>query len=1696
MAVICCATPSELYLEETRSTLQFASRAKLVKTNAQVNEVMDDRSMIRRLQQELAEARRLVDSKGVVTAPSDQVRMLEEKAENAGSDARAAEERLRRLQASILNGGVLFADRKEQDSPVGLNNRKRRYSLGNISPTSLAPVESLDAPNTLPRRKKVHKSHLNTSCTTSQLDLVRDALHARTKLSQSLKEQLNEMSRAIKSKDSEMVALSCSNDILRSERDSTKGEAVELAEKLATLSAKMEATVALYEKEVTSKSKELEGALARLDDELGDRKDLEEALDSLQEEKALKQKSHNLELENMCREHKEEKARILDRLAVEKQEEFDLLQQQHDSEMKSQQELANIITEENSNIKDQYACLTEERDALLQTAEEQSSEIQSFQDELCEARKVQTKLTDQLQQTQKEITTLTADLEENKSVLDLSNQHMKSLKTEIDAKDQTLTSTVEQRDELLETVDRLKGQCSEKVECYEILQSEFGELKKTSSDLSTELATAVTELAAERASHGATAENLERVKNELLATREKLDQKVFELDSETNSFVEQQTQLQRACKDEIEKNEELKKTCIAWETKATELSSNINVLHQERDSIEAELTTTSAALEKAQEEVTRKKTTLESLQRDASDINSTKETLEEELKNRLDELTALKSALQSEKDHLKESKVSYDNLARELQDIKSEKLALNEEVNKKIKVISVLQEAVQTNNEEIEALRVQASASDDDLESLRTELTHEIEKSANLRDKLNSASSEIQSLTDENENLGKKMLQVTSDLNHSQVKSTGLAVVVQNTQKSWETSLSRLDQAKSENRDLHERLKKAADVETSLTENLRAAHSRVSELHRTVESKTLQTVGLAITLQRVQSQLEDKCLYLKESSEKLKMTTERESADSHSIAIELDESRAITESLRLELADVQQKLPLLVEEKNSLEQNLYTERKKHEEISAEFEALKARLSSTESSYSDRVKELESEIDLREAQKLEVETKVANLQKDLQRESSRCEELGGELTLNKAEMSSSEKAYVDRVQQLESQIKLQYQAQDDLKQTALASEVQLKSDNEKLSSEKNELSRRLVEMAEAVTTLEANFDANCRLVETLQQEINKLEPKPSRSLLFLFSGQSISRDVASKQERARAMLKSVGIVPTEVDGAQECNRAERSSLFEISGLGPRYPQLFLVDDSSTEFWGDWERLESMNENGILKDDLRSKMGWKSALEFQKDAELAAEKVLKLEALLQQSETESKERGDELLKLHDMLEESEKRVSQAKLELNNLEDELESKENMLSQSAASRDDECMRLREELGRMTKTVETLERESREVRESVSASLQAENHELKSLLLSSNQSMEESRATIATLQAKLRQNEETLLRVKNTLEDERRQRSGTSSSDKDVESLELENTQLKRQIDDYLGSRATFEEEQKRIRGDEQRLLIREAEEEMEKLRVENINLRKSSAKTEVEAYTARANSDELRDELKEKMQEVIQIESKLAAYENENARLKRSARRHESEIDSEKTKLAQELETTKSDLAQAKSMITKLHDVEKEKSALVQELQSVMATMSRLDVPSLEKEKRDLTSELSRLKAELMRKESAENSSFDSVKSLQRQLAEYKIEMDAKDERIRKLSAVKLTKDQVAALKKLKVCHAQSLRGVILTLELGGQHRIQKAVGREPRGSQTAPPTTFCSPRRSIRNSKTSLRYGGAREQAQKIRYSLPTP
>lgn len=51
--MICCISPFAEHLAETTSTLEFASRAKLVRTHAVVNAVLDDAVEVRRLRREL-----------------------------------------------------------------------------------------------------------------------------------------------------------------------------------------------------------------------------------------------------------------------------------------------------------------------------------------------------------------------------------------------------------------------------------------------------------------------------------------------------------------------------------------------------------------------------------------------------------------------------------------------------------------------------------------------------------------------------------------------------------------------------------------------------------------------------------------------------------------------------------------------------------------------------------------------------------------------------------------------------------------------------------------------------------------------------------------------------------------------------------------------------------------------------------------------------------------------------------------------------------------------------------------------------------------------------------------------------------------------------------------------------------------------------------------------------------------------------------------------------------------------------------------------------------------------------------------------------------------------------------------------------------------------------------------------------------
>ncbi|CAH0480292.1 unnamed protein product [Peronospora belbahrii] len=76
---VCCASPAPTYIEDTRSTLKFASRAKRIKVNASVNEVVDQRA---RALMELARENQLLRQQleALASASRDEMDAMEEHA--------------------------------------------------------------------------------------------------------------------------------------------------------------------------------------------------------------------------------------------------------------------------------------------------------------------------------------------------------------------------------------------------------------------------------------------------------------------------------------------------------------------------------------------------------------------------------------------------------------------------------------------------------------------------------------------------------------------------------------------------------------------------------------------------------------------------------------------------------------------------------------------------------------------------------------------------------------------------------------------------------------------------------------------------------------------------------------------------------------------------------------------------------------------------------------------------------------------------------------------------------------------------------------------------------------------------------------------------------------------------------------------------------------------------------------------------------------------------------------------------------------------------------------------------------------------------------------------------------------------------------------------------------------------------------
>ncbi len=353
MAVICCATPSELYLEETRSTLQFASRAKLVKTRAQVNEVMDDRSLIKKLQRELKEAR----NGGPGKEAMEQMKALEEKAASAEDANRKAVEDLKRMKDLILKGGVLpgsicvgrsevtFSSHHDDGSVEdGAENSssskcttgkvKRRYSdsiiidTENIDPLqqlgrATSPLRSIvtTKPHALtetkPKQSKL-SSHSMPFHVTNEVNigLLREALAAKSAQATSLKAKLTEVEQVIHSTSVQLEHELGEKELLRLDKQDLQSQVSTLASDKEFVLTECELVIAERERIAATSQETIQKQSLMISD-------LQALLSSLQAELMTKEEQHERDVQRLndqvSRQHAELEAGMLEAQELKRQ---------------------------------------------------------------------------------------------------------------------------------------------------------------------------------------------------------------------------------------------------------------------------------------------------------------------------------------------------------------------------------------------------------------------------------------------------------------------------------------------------------------------------------------------------------------------------------------------------------------------------------------------------------------------------------------------------------------------------------------------------------------------------------------------------------------------------------------------------------------------------------------------------------------------------------------------------------------------------------------------------------------------------------------------------------------------------------------------------------------------------------------------------------------------------------------------------------------------------------------------------------------------------------------------------------------------------------------------------------------------------------------------------------------------------------
>ncbi|XP_030578140.1 centromere-associated protein E isoform X1 [Archocentrus centrarchus] len=1101
--IICTITP--VTLDETLSTLQFASTAKKMKNDPHVTEVSDDGALLKRYRNEIVDLkRRLHEVSSVTQTTVTEKEVLSQLLQEKDQLQREQEDRIRNLTKLLVTSSNLVPVQKMP---------KRRVTWGGKMLKVGHPAAREDGSSDLSFAESfTRKRKADFSC----LELAED-------------DEEFESNWGIPDEPSDEMELSQSSVAVRSFGESPRDfmspdRLQELSGKVSGLEMQLEKEIQEKE-EATSKAETLHGRVAEL--QLQVQTEAQQKQETLEKMQTIEQRTADLEVllqtEVQQRLEATEKAEMLELRVTDLERQ---LAEQSDSNEQMRKEFAETIQlcETLASEKDVVAA---ERDYLKQ-------ELGMF--------------IEQMESLEKEKAALSQELEEKREVEEFKSleeacrrEHEKELENEILSLKKAAESFEVQRLELQNKLESLSEQLKKKTAFAEELQSMSGkdlvqevvELRRSLDDAERLGRDTKKEWAVLRSQNI----SLEETNVTLTGSHEKMEAEIkslrFQLETEKSRYRKMQSDLQKELTVTFDENTKLTSLLdgkvprnlidsVELERTAANLNKELTASRQAEEALRAQLDEL-ASFQTLPDKVDTLTKQLEEREQEQAALQgklSEMQQLMEDLKEKLADSEASRT---TEEEISRELQEQIGQLNEELQCVRAEKAALQSEQDA----------GVQSYAEETEKLLSTVTSLTAERDQLRVKLQEHVDKGAEAQLSLQSLQHELQekhsdlvrTYEQKESDLGENMSRLSQELQCVQDEKEALLMTVQSSSEEVEKLLTAVASLTAERDQLKVDLQENVEMMIENQEELRTALDKNREQKKQIkalEAQINELDGLPRDMNKQLGELQTRVQTL---------TEELERAESERL---LSESTANTQTSTEEVEKLLCRLTSLSEERDQLQEMLEGLRQEKQQLRAELEDRIETLQSEGSSTQELLKSVQEEL-------LAQKNMVCDLKKQSQEKESSLNQQVRTLA-DKLERVEAERSHLLSERELHTQTSTEEVEKLLCRLTSLSEERdQLQEMLEGLRQEKQQLRAELEDRMDMVQqlcsqppSLREEQDAQRRLqleehLERSKEEMRQLQSDLQENVKLMTENQE---ELAASQEKIRVLQDEISMLKSQ------------------------------------------------------------------------------------------------------------------------------------------------------------------------------------------------------------------------------------------------------------------------------------------------------------------------------------------------------------------------------------------------------------------------------------------------------------------------------------------------------------------------------------------------------------------------------------